>query len=315
MRTGIFGEIKGAPAESLVFYSKEAGITIDQRVTIRKIVQEKIYFEAILEELYQHFPEELFKNYVKKYSPHGRKHVFTDDTVLTIASMDGILELIEKGTGHLNLDAFFAEKYHTWANKYPEAGFGGQFREWMGRSDMKAYYSMGNGSAMRTAPFGYMPDEIFYALLAARHASCATHDHPEGIRGALAVTHAVITARNKVKSKDIITDNVEGHYYYDLHRKLADIRPTYKFEVLAHKSVPEAIIAFLESSDHITAVENAISLGGDTDTQAMIAGSIADAFYGYETIPQIVHDTVEKSLPKEMMHVLEKFEKRFVIAQ
>jgi ADP-ribosylglycohydrolase len=229
--------------------------------------------------------------------------------------MEGILELFEKynSANVHRLDEFFAHKYHTWANKYPEAGFGGQFREWMNRIDMKAYYSMGNGSAMRTAPFGYIPEEIFHVLLAARHASCATHDHPEGIRGALAVTHAVITARNQVKSKGIITDNIEGNYFYDLHRKLADIRPGYKFEVLAHKSVPEAIIAFLESTDHLSAVENALSLGGDTDTQAMIAGCIADAFYGYDTIPQSVHNLVEKSLPLEMMHVLEKFEKKFIL--
>lgn len=166
---------------------------------------------------------------------------------------------------------------------------------------------------MRIAPLGYLIDihgDIFFNKLP-KQSCIVTHDNPEGIRGGLAVADAIACAHRGYKKSEI-KKWTQNHFYYDLERTLEEIRKDYKFHVAASSSVPEAIIAFLESHDGISAVENAISLGGDTDTQAMIAGCIADAFYGFETIPEKVHILVEKSLPEEMVLVLHEFENRYI---
>ena len=325
MYTAIWGEIKGAPTESLIFYFQMNKFPKEKIRVLTEAIQKHIYYDEVVQALKDAYEEHfaglmtkrVFNNTLethrKTFGPRLRKHAFTDDTVLSIATMEVMLLMAAKGSYSIvGADTIFAEKYRDWARKYPAAGFGGQFRVWFKGSNQKPYYSMANGSAMRTGPLAYLPLELFDILQMARTASAVTHNHPEGIRGALAVTHAAYTALHQTKSKSIIKGNVEEHYYYDLSRTLADIRPKYKFEVLAQNSVPEAIISFWESTSAISAVENAISLGGDTDTQAMIAGSIADAFYGYESIPAHVKVLVHAALPNEMLDIFHAFNEKFV---
>jgi ADP-ribosylglycohydrolase len=206
----------------------------------------------------------------------------------------------------------FREALRRWGKKDLEVGYGKHFKAFIENPDSNNYASIGNGAAMRTAAIGYLSTSASY-LTMAREAARVSHSNPEAIRGALAVTDAVAQSRKIGATKESVKLYLERVYYYDLGRTLTAIRPTYKFESAAVKSVPEAIIAFLESTSQMSAIENAISLGGDTDTQAMIAGCIADAFYGYSSIPLKVHHLIEDALPLEMMHILEKFEKKFIL--
>lgn len=180
------------------------------------------------------------------------------------------------------------------------------------RTHATVLVSIGNGAAMRTAAIGYAHESSSY-LITARKAAMVSHGHPEAIRGALAVTDAVAQALKPGATKESTKNYRERTYFYDLGQTLESIKPTYKFYSDAQNSVPQAIIAFLESTDQVTAVENAISLGGDTDTQAMIAGCIADAYYEYETIPLSYLQLVSGSLPQEMLEVLYRFEERYIL--
>ncbi len=310
MRTGIYGDIVGSPTEQLFLYVLESGFPSDMRREIKEIIQEKKYIEPVMERILKIYHGDLFAKFLNK----KRNYSFTDDTVLTIASMDALLKyssapVISKVS---ELRTFFAENYKLWAKNYPEAGYSKEFTTWYQHSLIKSYLGLDNGAAMRAAPFAYASFKYDTKIQLSRSAAESTHA-PEGVRAALAVTEAVYMATEDPSPKDDIVQMIRRVYFYDLQESLADIRPGHKFEKLAQDSIPAALTAFLESTDHLSAVENALSLGGDTDTQAMIAGSIADAFYGYDTIPQSVHDLVEKSLPLEMMQVLEKFEKKFIL--
>ncbi len=198
----------------------------------------------------------------------GRSCRFTDDTVLTVAVADAIL-----------CGAPYAEKLREWHALYPHAGYGGSFRRWASTPGAGPYNSWGNGSAMRVSPVGYAFDTIGRVLDEAASSAAATHDHPEGIKGARAVAAAVFMARTG-SSKDDIRHFVESEFGYDLTRTIDGIRPSYRFDVSCQGSVPEALIAFMESVDFEDAVRKAVSLGGDSDTIACIAGAVAGAFYG-----------------------------------
>ncbi len=163
--------------------------------------------------------------------------------------------------------------------RYPDAGYGGGFRRWLGGAPVVEGGSFGNGSAMRVSAVGWAFDSVEEVLREARASALPTHGHREGIAGAQAVALGVYLARTGA-SKEEIRAELSGRFGYDLSRRLDHIRPGYSFEVSCQKSVPEAIIAFLDSADFEDAVRGAVSLGGDTDTQAAIAGAIAEAFYG-----------------------------------
>jgi ADP-ribosylglycohydrolase len=150
---------------------------------------------------------------------------------------------------------------------------------------------------MRVSPIGWMFNSVENVLGEARMSAECTHNDPEGIKGAQAVALAVFYAR-KGKSKDFIKGQLEKRFKYDLTRKLSSFKRSYKFEVSCQKSVPEAIICFLESKDYIDAVRNAVALGGDADTQAAIAGSIAEAYYKY--IPLRIVKKAWKLLPQKL---------------
>lgn len=198
----------------------------------------------------------------------GRSCRFTDDTVLTVAVADAIL-----------CGAPYAEKLREWHALYPHAGYGGSFRRWASTPGAGPYNSWGNGSAMRVSPVGYAFDTIGRVLDEAASSAAVTHNHPEGIKGARAVAAAVFIARTG-SSKDDIRGFVESEFGYDLTRTIDGIRPSYRFDVSCQGSVPEALMAFLESVDFEDAVRKAVSLGGDSDTIACIAGAVAEAFYG-----------------------------------
>ena len=204
---------------------------------------------------------------------------FTDDTVLTVATAHALL------TGEPYQDA-----YHAFGNRYPGSGFGGAFRAWLASEDRLPYNSWGNGSAMRVSPVGWARDSVEEVLAEAERSAAVTHDHPERIRGAQAVALAVFLARTGA-SKAEIREAVRARIGYPLDRTLAEIRPSYHFDVSCQGSVPEAITAFLESDGVEHAIRLAVSLGGDADTQAAIAGGIAEAF----------HDGVPEDLAAEAL--------------
>src|SRR4051812_33646492 len=193
---------------------------------------------------------------------------FTDDTVLTVALADSLLH----GIPYLDL----LKRYYR---AYPRAGYGGFFHEWAQSVDSQPYNSWGNGSAMRVSPVGFAFETLEDVLEQAKKSAEVTHDHPEGIKGAQAVASAIFLARTG-QTKEQIKKYVETAFGYHLDTPLDEIRRTYEFEVSCQKSVPQAIRAFLESDDFEDAVRKAISLGGDSDTLACMAGGIAQAYYG-----------------------------------
>ena len=204
----------------------------------------------------------------KEFELFSRQSVFTDDTVHTIALADSLLHKIP-----------YQDKLREYFHYYPNAGYGGRFRRWARSPQPKPYGSYGNGSAMRVSPVAWFYEDLDRVLKEARHSAEITHNHPEGIKGAQAVAAAVFMARTG-SSKAEIKRYVEDHFKYDLSSTIDEIRKDYGFEVSCQASVPQAIIAFFESTDFEDAVRNAVSLGGDSDTQACIAGSIAEAYYG-----------------------------------
>lgn len=170
------------------------------------------------------------------------------------------------------------------------------------------YNSFGNGSAMRVSPVGFAFDSIDEVLQEAERSARVTHNHPEGIKGAQATALAIFLAK-KGESKASIKKKIQARFDYNLDRTLEEIRPTYHFDVTCQGSVPESIIAFLESSDYVDAVKNAISLGGDADTMACIAGGIAQAHYN--KIPQDIVLRVREKLPGDFLSVVNTFDEKY----
>ena len=218
---------------------------------------------------------------------------FTDDTVLTVAVADAILS-----------GGDFAEFIKRYAQLYPHAGYGGTFRKWMWSWENKPYNSFGNGSAMRVSPVGFAFNTASDVLNYAKRSAEGTHNHPEGIKGAQATALAIFLAR-KGKTKENIQEDISTRFGYDLDKNLDAIRPNYRFDVSCQGSVPESIIAFLESSSYVDAVKNAISLGGDADTMACIAGGIAQAYYKH--IPADIISKVWEKLPTDLLAVIDRF--------
>ena len=193
---------------------------------------------------------------------------FTDDTVLTLAVASQLLR------GGDYVDAF-----HEFFHAYPRAGYGGTFIRWARYRNRDPYNSWGNGSAMRVSPIGFAFDSLDEVMSQARASAEVTHNHPEGIRGAQATAAAIFLARMGHNKSDI-RRHIETEFGYQLSDRLDDIRDSYAFDVSCQGSVPQSIVAFLESENYEDAIRNAISLGGDADTMACIAGGIAEAFYG-----------------------------------
>jgi len=214
-----------------------------------------------------------------------RRCCFTDDTVLTVATAYAILN-----------GSSYEAAYRDFGRRHPNAGYGGAFRQWLFSAEPRPYNSWGNGSAMRVTPVGLAFGSVDEVLREAEQSAAVTHNHVEGIKGAQATALAVFMARCGA-AKEEIRNELARRFGYDLRRSIDEIRPTYQWDVSCQGSVPEAIVAFLDSTDVEHAIRLAISLGGDSDTQAAIAGGIAHAFYGH--VPQTIANPVRHRLPQE----------------
>ena len=207
---------------------------------------------------------------------------FTDDSVMTIAVGEALLAVGPEATVK-EIEEAVVTNMQDWGKRYPYAGYGGRFRYWLRERNPKPYGSYGNGSAMRVSAVGWLYDSLERTREVARATANVTHNHPEGIKGAEATASAIYMARNE-SSKEEIKEYIEREFHYNLDRTLDEIRPGYHMDETCQRTVPEAIIAFLESKDFEDARRNAVSLGGDTDTLGAITGSIAEAFYGISDV-------------------------------
>ena len=234
-----------------------------------------------------------FANHRSKDFPlFGEGADFTDDSVLTMAVADALLN------GKPPREAIY-----LWAVRYPKRGYGGGFANWLRTRELAPYDSFGNGAAMRVSPAALLANTLDEALDAARRVTEVTHNHPEGIKGALATAHAIFLARVGAGAGEI-RHTIEDRYAYDLDRSVDMIRPTYQFNESCQETVPEAIVCALEARDFEDAIRNAISIGGDSDTLAAIAGPIAEARFG---IPDEIAIAALAYLSEEMrvlMHAL-----------
>lgn len=247
---------------------------------------------------------------------------FTDDTVMTCAVAEAVMNGGEADD--------FIDAMKKYGRMYPNAGYGGRFNAWLFSGNREPYNSFGNGSAMRVSPCAWMWDCGFTArtgmyptnaMNMTELSSAVTHNHPEGIRGAMATAEAIFLCRfyfggycfdydrpindDPDECRKRVKEGIERRYGYDLSRKLDDIRPTYRFNETCQETVPQAIIAFLESTDFEDAIRNAISLGGDSDTLAAITGSIAEAAYG---IPDFIREQAISYLDRPLKDVLFRWE-------
>ena len=229
---------------------------------------------------------------------------FTDDSVMTVAIAEALIA-IGPDANEMEIEEAVITNMQDWGRNYPHAGYGGKFRQWLKARNPKPYGSYGNGSAMRVSAAGWLYPTIERTREVAEATAAVTHNHPEGIKGAEATASAIYMARNG-SSKEEIKEYIEREFHYDLSRTLDNIRPYYHHVESCQETVPEAIIAFLESKDFEDAVRNAVSLGGDTDTLGAITGSIAEAFYG---IPAVLIAECKSRIDKGLMtDVLDEFD-------
>ena len=228
------------------------------------------------------------------FSPRSQ---FTDDTVLTVAVAHAILQGEDYGPA---LKAF--------GRRYPRAGYGGNFFNWIFEDEVRPYNSWGNGSAMRVSPVGWAFDEVERVLEEAEKTAAVSHNHPEGIKGAQATALAVLRARTGT-GKEEIREEIGERFGYDVGRTVDEIRAGYSFDVSCQGSVPEALIAFFDAGDYEETVRLAVSLGGDSDTLACIAGAVAEAFYG--PLPEEIAIATRQRLPPEFLDVIDEFSARF----
>ena len=230
---------------------------------------------------------------------------FTDDSVMTVAIAKAILDC-NGDYGDLESKAiYYMQKF---GRQYPKAGYGGNFIFWIKASKPRPYNSFGNGAAMRVSPCAYAAKTLDEAIRLSETVTKVSHNHPEGIKGAEAATVAVFLALHG-KNIPEIRDYIDKHYY-PMNFTLDSIRETYTFNVSCRETVPQAIMAFLESASYEDAVRNAISLGGDSDTLAAITGGIAEAYYG---IPSEIRKLGFTFLDDELASTVNSFEAEFGI--
>lgn len=227
---------------------------------------------------------------------------FTDDTVMTIAVADWLTRSEARPVSNDTLPDIM----RSWGRKYPLAGYGGMFRRWLlseYEDDQYPYNSFGNGAGMRVSACGYFATTLDEALDLARKSAEVSHNHPEGIKGAQAIASAIFLARQH-QPKETIREYIAREFGYDMNRSCDSIRPDYEFDVTCQGSCPEAIIAFLDSSNFEDAIRLAVSLGGDSDTIGAMTGGIAAAYYG---IPDKIAREALDYLPGDIIEVLNKF--------
>jgi|SRR5579859_7637257 len=233
-----------------------------------------------------------FNNYrAKDFRPFFHAQAFfTDDTVCTVAVADALLN-----------DRAPAVALKDWGRRYWHVGgWGARFGDWLSGDDMRPYGSYGNGAAMRVSPAGMLAESAEDAIALANRVTEVTHDHPEGLRGAAATAVAIHLARAGSPARGIRAE-VAQRFRYDLSASVDEIRPNYRYNETCQDSVPQALICALEASDFEDAIRNAISIGGDSDTIAAIAGGVAEALFG---IPEHVSASASSFLPDDMREVV-----------
>lgn len=238
----------------------------------------------------------------KDFPLFSRSSRFTDDTVMTVAVAEALMNTNGQSDGQIKAELI--RSMQKWGALYPDAGYGGMFRGWLHSSDPKPYGSFGNGSAMRVSAAGWLYDTIEETRRIAALTAEVTHNHPEGIKGAEATASAIFLARNG-RTKDEIKKYIIKEFHYDLSRTCDEIRPGYHHDETCQKTVPEALTAFFEGNSLEDVIRAAVSLGGDCDTLACIAGSMAEAFYG---VPVSLEIECKKRIPDEIKDVLNRFD-------
>lgn len=248
-----------------------------------------------------------FNNFLSKdFTLLTNKCRFTDDTVMTCAVAKAILDCKEDYT---DLSSKAVTAMQSVGRNYPDCGYGRKFLSWMFTDDPQPYNSCGNGSAMRISAVGFAAKNFDELKEMSRAVTAVSHDHPEGLKGAEATAAAILLARRS-KSKEEIRDFITKYYGYDLSRTVAE----YREECMGHGkeicqvSVPQALSCFFEGVDYVDVIRNCISIGGDSDTIAAIAGGIAEAYYG---VPNLLIIELGKYLPEELLDICLKFEVAF----
>jgi ADP-ribosylglycohydrolase len=244
-------------------------------------------------------------NKTKHFELLNDKCFFTDDTVMTLAIAKAILH---SKSDYSDLSSLSIKYMQEVGRNYPSCGYGGSFGLWVFSNNPKPYNSFGNGAAMRVSPVGFVAKSLDQAISLSKKVTEVTHNHPEGIKGAEATAVAIYLARNGYNINDI--KNYIDKHYYKMNFTLDEIRDTYKFNETCQDTVPQAIMAFLESTSFEDAIRNAISIGGDSDTLAAITGGIAEACYG---IPKEIRNKALTYLDKRLLNILLDFENKYGI--
>lgn len=231
----------------------------------------------------------------------------TDDTIMSLAIADALMQ----PTAH----ADYRGRMLYWGRKYPNpvGGYGGSFKRWLDSPDPQPYHSFGNGSAMRVSAIGWVFSELETMQAQAAVSAAVTHDHTEGVRGAVVTATAVWMARNGY-SKEAIRAEVE-ELGYKLDFSIINIKPHYGFNETCQLTVPAALRCFYESTSYEDCIRMAVSLGGDADTLACIAGGIAEAYYGEDSIPAELKAKALATLPADLLGVYNLFRERYVLNQ
>ena len=238
----------------------------------------------------------------KDFKLFSRRSHFTDDSVMTLAVCEALLKVGQDATVKEIGDAVITSM-QSWGRRYPHEGYGGYFRCWLTSRHPEPNNSFGKGSAMRVSAAGWLYDSLEKTRVVAKATANVTHNHPKGIKGAESTASAIFMARNG-SSKEEIKKYIENEFHYDLNRTLDEIRPSFHMHETCQKTVPEAIIAFLEAKDFEDTIRNAVSLGGDTDTLGAITGSIAEAYFG---IPEALRSECRNRINKDMRDVVDTF--------
>lgn len=244
-------------------------------------------------------------NKTKDFPLFSKFSVFTDDTVMTLAVARAFMDASPSAENDEIFNHLFT-RMREFGNIYPHAGYGARFSAWLRNPKSGPYFSYGNGSAMRVSSAAWLYNDLPSVRRAARLSAEVTHNHPEGVKGAVATASAIFLARTG-SSKAEIKAYIESEFVYNLSRTCDEIRPTYFHVESCQQTVPEAICAFLEGESFEDVIRTAVSLGGDADTLTAIAGSIAEGFYG---VPETLRDECYKRLPEHLSAVLADFEAR-----
>lgn len=261
-------------------------------------------------------PYEFNNRRTKDFPLFSADSIYTDDTILSVAVAEVLLQddapppdVFPSPAANPYIAAF--KRYYR-AYPSPCGGYGARFQQWASSPDTEPYNSWGNGSAMRVSPVAYAYVDLDAVLAAARATAEATHNHPEGIKGAQATAAAIFLARTGA-AKPEIQAAIETRFGYDLHRDLDAVRTVYAYNESCQQTVPEALIAALQSTDFEDALRNAVSLGGDSDTLTCITGAVAEALYG--GVPAAIAEPVWARLDPPLAAVVRRFMTRYPVPQ